>query len=759
MINIQKLKTAQATKLLNSTPLGQVMGERQISRHLLRAGSRISADSENKTINLIKYAAWLHNELAAKKTAPHKTRSYDEIKEAARQRAADASSSGRDIGDLPLVTDQKRKMSCKNDLKKFLETYFPKKFCMSWSEDHIIVINKIEQAVTRGGLFALAMPRGTGKTSICERAAIWAVAYGHRRYVALIGATEEAACGNLDEIKMEFECNDLLMEDFPEICFPIRKLDGIANRCNGQTCNGRRTRITWTDGEIVLPSISDAPSAGTVIQVRGITGRLRGMKAALPSGESLRPELVIIDDPQTDESAASPEQNRKRIRILSSAILGLGGPGVKIAGVMPCTVIRPGDMADEILNRDKHPEWNGERRKLMTSMPENMTLWNKYAEIWADSLRTDGTIVAATDFYCRNQTDMDAGAHVSWPARFEPGEISGIQYAMNLLIRDKDAFYSEYQNEPVPDDDGDVEKISTDDVWNRMNHRQRGEIPEEAEHITMFIDVQGKILFWIIVAFAEDFTSWVIDYGAYPEQHRRYFSLRDVNPTFQQVYPNAGLEGAIFGALGDLTNMFLSRAYTRTDGAVMYIHKCVIDSAWGTSTKTVYRFCKESPHARILIPSKGRGITAAQKPFSDYRAEFGARLGFNWRIFRIGNSSTRLFEYDTNFWKSFFRTRLLSAVGDPGSLTVFGSDKEMHRMLAEHWSSEVSTPTSGGGRKVDIWKLIPGRENHWLDGIVGCMAAASTLGCELNVLRTQKKQKKKNSIKKIVPSGRIVPHR
>jgi hypothetical protein len=28
---------------------------------------------------------------------------------------------------------------------------------------------------------------------------------------------------------------------------------------------------------------------------------------------------------------------------------------------MPCTVIRPGDMADNILNRDRHPEWNGER--------------------------------------------------------------------------------------------------------------------------------------------------------------------------------------------------------------------------------------------------------------------------------------------------------------------------------------------------------------------------------------------------------------
>ena len=31
-------------------------------------------------------------------------------------------------------------------------------------------------------------------------------------------------------------------------------------------------------------------------------------------------------------------------------MLGLAGPGKKISGIMPCTVIRPGDMADRILD-------------------------------------------------------------------------------------------------------------------------------------------------------------------------------------------------------------------------------------------------------------------------------------------------------------------------------------------------------------------------------------------------------------------------
>ena len=105
------------------------------------------------------------------------------------------------LAQFPKLKTKKRKEACRNDLKLFLETYFSQKFKIAWSQDHLIVIKKIEDAVLRGGLFALAMPRSTGKTTISERAAIWATVYAHRRFVALIGATEEAACQILEEIK------------------------------------------------------------------------------------------------------------------------------------------------------------------------------------------------------------------------------------------------------------------------------------------------------------------------------------------------------------------------------------------------------------------------------------------------------------------------------------------------------------------------------------------------------------------------------
>ncbi|MCS6850258.1 MAG: hypothetical protein NZ700_03695, partial [Gemmataceae bacterium] len=134
------------------------------------------------------------------------------------------------------------------------------------------------------------------------------------------------------------------------------------------------------------------------------------------------------------------------------AVLGLAGPGKKISGIMPCTVIRPGDMADNILNRDKHPEWNGERTKLVYRFPTHEKLWQRYAEIRAESLRAGRHGEGATEFYRQHQAAMDEGAVVAWPERFNHDELSAIQHAMNLKLQDEAAFFAEYQNEPLPEE-------------------------------------------------------------------------------------------------------------------------------------------------------------------------------------------------------------------------------------------------------------------------------------------------------------------
>jgi len=729
-IDPSKLKPSDVTRLLNSTSLGTVIGDRQFYTHRQRAGFRISPDG--RTINLFKYLAWLVDERHGPQPEQN-TRDYEAMKEAARARNAALSAAGRDIGDLPEVVDTERRARCRTSFRAFCDAYFPQTFHLEWSPDHLRVIGKIKQAVLHGGLFAMAMPRGSGKSSLAECACLWAMLYGHRDFVTLIGSDEGHALGMLDSIKTELESNDLLLEDFPTVCYPIHSLEGIANRCSGQLYKGNRTQIGWTANEIVLPTIAGSEASGAIIRVAGITGRIRGMKFKRPDGQTVRPSLVILDDPQTDESARSLSQCANRERILAGAVLGLAGPGKKISGIMPCTVIRPGDMADRILDREKHPEWNGERTKMVYAFPANGKLWEKYAEIRADSLRQHGDLSEATAFYRQHQEQMDEGADVAWAARFNHDEASALQHAMNLKLQDEAAFWAEYQNEPLPENVGDDEQLTVDEIAQKLNGNRRGEIPIGCNHLSMFVDVQGKLLFWAVCAWESDFTGYLADYGAFPEQGRRYFTLRDASPTLLEVKRGAGLEGSIYAGLEALTGKLLAKEWQRDDGAMLKIGRCLIDANWGTSTDVVYQFCRQSPHAAVLFPSHGRYVGASSTPFAEYKKKQGDRVGLNWRIPNVrGKRAIRHVLYDTNYWKSFIHARLAVPMGDRGCLSLYGRDPVAHQLFAEHLTAEYRVKTEGRGRVVDEWKLRPeAHDNHWFDGIVGCAVAASMEGAVL----------------------------
>ena len=191
-----------------------------------------------------------------------------------------------------------------------------------------------------------------------------------------------------------------MLEDFPLSIYPIRRLERIHNRASGQTLDGRPTRILWTADKVVMPTVPVAPSSGAILVVTGLQGgNTRGQKHKLADGHVVRPDLAVIDDPQTTESAWSESQSARREALLAGDVLGMAGPGKKIAAILCPTVIRPGDMANNILNRDKHPEWQGERTRLIYAFPTNEKLWDEYAKLRAESLKADGDGHEATEFY------------------------------------------------------------------------------------------------------------------------------------------------------------------------------------------------------------------------------------------------------------------------------------------------------------------------------------------------------------------------
>ncbi|HUW34708.1 MAG TPA: terminase gpA endonuclease subunit, partial [Planctomycetota bacterium] len=406
--------------------------------------------------------------------------------------------------------------------------------------------------------------------------------------------------------------------------------------------------------------------------------------------------------------------------------------GMKIAGLMACTVIRPADMADNILDREKHPEWQGERTKLVYAFPSNEKLWAKYGELRADSLRNDGDGAEATEFYREHREEMDAGAGVAWQERFNDDELSAIQHAMNLRFRDEAAFFAEYQNEPVVEAEGE-EMLTADEIAAKLNGYDRSEIPLGCNHLTMFIDVQQKALFWMLCAWEENFSGYVADYGTWPDQKRSYFTLHDLRNTLSRAKPGAGLEGQVYAGLEELTSERLPRVYRREDGAEMRIDRCLIDANWGQSSDVVYQFSRQSRFAGIILPSHGKYVGASSIPFAEYKRKRGDRVGLHWRIPNVvGKRQVRHVLIDTNYWKSFAHARLAVAMGDPGCLSLFGRDETAHRLLADHLTAEYRVKAAAQGRVVDEWKLKAVRpDNHWLDCLVGCAVAASVQGAVL----------------------------
>lgn len=687
-----------------------------------------------------------------------------------------------DVGAMPKVKNPARKEACRLDLLRFLTSYFPTTTGLSaFSDDHVRVIRRIERCILHGGRFVNAVYRGFAKTTIGENTTIWATFYGHRRFVPIFGADADSAAGNIDSIKYELEENDLLFEDFPEVCHPIRCLEGAPQRaakqfyrepgacprCKGKgkvgqteclECGGDGaakvlTRIEWTSDRVMLPTIPGSPASGAVICARGITGGFRGLKVKLPDGTQQRPDFIIGDDLQTDESASMPGQVQKTLRTLRKGVVKLGGHRRQLAIVINATVIEPDDAIDQLLS---DPAWQGERIPLVRKWPDaHATFWLKdYAEARRDYDRNDIDAQAeaharATELYRQRRKEADAGAVVSWENCYDPEtEISAVQHAYNALIDDgEEAFASEYQVRPLARDHGDDDEVvTTAFVMRKLSGVDRGIVPQLATRLTAGIDVQQTLLYWVVCAWEENFSGYVLDYGAWPDQRRAYFTLADARITLAAATKTASLEGSIFQGLTGLAQHILARNWEREDGSPMRVQRCLIDANWQPSAEVIHQFCRNSDFASVVMPSHGVATTATRDPYTHYKRKQGERVGANWRI--PSTKGTRLARHvimDPNHWKTFLYSRLAVQLGDPGSLTLFGKEAKAHQMFADHLVSEyrqrVENKTTR--RSVDIWDLRPGRpDNHLLDCLYASAVAASIEGVTLDEVQRIKMAKK-----------------
>ncbi len=659
-----------------------------------------------------------------------------------------------DIGELPAVKDPTRKESCRLDLHLFLKSYFPNTTGLSpFSDDHNRVISRLKGAVLRGGRSYNLVYRGFAKTTISVNTCLWALAYGHRRMIVLIGANRAAAKDLLDALQSELETNELLLEDFPEICVAIRALEGKVQRCASQTHDGRLTNIEWTKERIVFPTIAGSICSGSCVVTRGITSSIRGLGHRRADGTQQRPDLVIGDDLQTDASAASALQVRKRLMTLSKSILKLAGHNASIACVVNGTIIEPDDLMDRIRDPMQYPGWQGETVKMVRRWSDaHETHWlGEYARLRKsfDPAMPDDKDRArkeATEFYRRNQKVMDAGCEISWEHCYDPElELSAIQHAYNFLIDDgEEVFAAECQSDPLKQGN-ESEQLRASDVIHKLSGLARYEVPKNTVLIACHIDVQDESLWYTVIAFTANFTGYVIDYGVWPDQKTFDVSKKRLRTTLTKKYKELrNPEARWRQALSDLCDQVLGRNYVDADKREYSVTAAFVDVADGDSAIPLRSWIRTSKWNKILRASMGLGLKPADKPLGERRREEDElRRGLNWlekRDKKIRGGS--IIWIDVNYWKSFLVNRWRAGSprpkhdasyrpDEPGALYLWGVDSHSHSTFGSHQCSESSVTLSHekSGRSISFFTLKPNRpDNEWFDNCVACCVLADYSG-------------------------------
>lgn len=650
-------------------------------------------------------------------------------RDVAREFASKKRKSERDL-QIPAVEDRERRATCEADVFLFLETYFPHRFTNPWTDQQREMVEAILHAAKYGGDQAIAAPRGGGKTTLAECVAgIYCVVTGVLRFPVLCAASGPDAERILSNIKAEYEFNETLSADFPEVCYPIQALEGAPQRGGMQTVNGERTRIRWSGNHVVFPIVEGSKASGSVLMTRGCDAAIRGIRYG-----ALRPDFVLIDDAETRESARSQPQCEVRERLIEEDISGLAGPGKKIARLMLCTIMYADCLSAKFTDRQQKPSWNGKRYRLIEEWPTDEEKWSNYiAKRKAGQESGDDLSgMEARDYYIADFEAMGLGAAVSDPNRFirdllpdgSPIEVSALQHCYNIIAdRGLDAFRTEYQNDPPIEEGPESDKLTEKMVWSSLTGIGRRIVPDSASVLTAFIDVGKRRLHWGVVAWEQGGIGSVIDYGEQPTADPETY----------------GAERAIRVALDELADRWSVDSedgypFLRSDGEIVPISLCPVDS--GNWTSVIYEFCRT--RGKPFIPSKGQGNYYQPRAASKDKIP-----GDRWyrSLEKRDDGNIWLLQMDPDHWKKWVheRFRTPSFVDDTGqrkrgSIALYGDEGKEHyeiakHILAEEWRREFK---EGKGWK-EYWHTSTRKPNHYFDVIYGACVAASVCGIRLPV--------------------------
>lgn len=626
---------------------------------------------------------------------------------------------------IPPVTD--RVLRRERDIYKALKRAFPERFYNPFTDDQREMVEAMMHAAEYGGDQAIAATRGDGKTTLAECVIILLICWGTLRFPTIFAATGRDAEQILANIKGEFEANDRLHAAWPDVCEPVRRLEGAPQRAGGQTVGGVRTRMQWSGDGVRFPTVKGSKASGALLKTRGLDGAIRGVREG-----AQRPDFALIDDPDTEESAKSESQQAQREAAIERAVGGLGGPSRKFGRLMLCTLINATCLAARFTDAKIKPSWRGRRFRFMIEPPEREDLWGEFMRLRQEGFDPNSgvEIEAAHEFYLADRERMDLGARVSNPYRFNseafPPEVSAIEHYYNQ-IADKgwSVVKAELQNEPEYEETETKPGLTPALIQKRLSGTLRNVVPSGHLCLTAFTDVgQRKGCWYAVVAWYAGARGIVVDYG-----------VQDVH-NIDVIGPQMAVKNSLHAWREDR----LANPYVNEHGEAVKIGLHLIDSGDGQLEAAVFQFVREAgaPYA----PSKGFGSRYDQSPFRDVgKTTKDRKPGAHWFQSKkaiAGGGVIWWVGMDVDHWKEWIHDRFLTQHRDeqgalrPGSLTLYGDSPREHHTISHHVCAEAQETEFVRDKGMVTKWVVKDRKNDGLDCLAGNACAAAIRGVGIN---------------------------
>lgn len=301
---------------------------------------------------------------------------------------------------------------CRTDLELFGKTFFPNIFTGEFCLFHKEVFRSLEEYAIKKKddkyYFVRAAPRGHGKSQILSFLfPLWCVCYGYAKNILIVSDTFDQAIQFIMAIRDELEENELLRETYGDLV---------------------GTKV-WANAKI---------QTANKIQVvgKGAGQKLRGIKY-----RHYRPDIIIVDDLENDESVETEAQRQKLLNWFQKALIPCGSTNEKIIYIG--TVLNYESLLNKLLTSPEYAMWDRKRYQAVIKFSQSH-LWGEWEEILKDEENSNPS-AQAKRFYEEHREEMVSDAIILWPDKQQD-----YYYDLMLMrVMNPDAFDSEYQNDPV----------------------------------------------------------------------------------------------------------------------------------------------------------------------------------------------------------------------------------------------------------------------------------------------------------------------